>query len=107
MKESRYGGSQMSESKVFSAQAAIVGGNGAQGERVAAATAAEPLVWPKPPAQVRIRFVRNVATPADWKDGDKVVIVPSLKDPAVMKEKFPKGVKEIKPYLRTTPQPNL
>jgi thioredoxin-dependent peroxiredoxin len=48
----------------------------------------------------------SVATPVDWKDGQDVVIVPSLKDPAIMKEKFPKGWKEIKPYLRMTPQPN-
>jgi hypothetical protein len=34
------------------------------------------------------------------------VIVPSLKDPAEMKAKFPRGWKEIKPYLRITPQPN-
>ena len=48
----------------------------------------------------------SVATPGNWKDGDDVVIVPSLTDPAVMKQKFPKGWKEIKPYLRMTPQPN-
>ncbi len=48
----------------------------------------------------------SVATPANWKDGQDVVIVPSLKDPAVMKEKFPKGWTEIRPYLRITPQPN-
>jgi alkyl hydroperoxide reductase subunit AhpC len=48
----------------------------------------------------------SVATPANWKDGDVVVIVPSLKDPDVLKEKFPKGYKEIRPYLRLTPQPN-
>ena len=48
----------------------------------------------------------SVATPGNWKDGDEVVIVPSLKDPAEMKAKFPKGWKEIKPYLRITPQPN-
>ena len=48
----------------------------------------------------------SVATPVDWKDGQDVVIVPALKDPAVMKEKFPKGWKELKPYLRMTPQPN-
>jgi thioredoxin-dependent peroxiredoxin len=48
----------------------------------------------------------SVATPGNWKDGDDVVIVPSLTDPAVMKKKFPKGWKEIKPYLRMTPQPN-
>ncbi len=48
----------------------------------------------------------SVATPADWKDGDDCVIVPTLKDPDVLKEKFPKGYQEIKPYLRMTPQPN-
>lgn len=48
----------------------------------------------------------NVVTPADWKDGDDVIIPPSLKDPELLKEKFPKGYKEIKPYLRVTPQPN-
>ncbi|MGV0105510.1 peroxiredoxin [Nostoc sp. DSM 114160] len=48
----------------------------------------------------------SVATPADWKDGEDVVIVPSLKDPEVLKQKFPKGYEEIKPYLRMTPQPN-
>jgi alkyl hydroperoxide reductase subunit AhpC len=48
----------------------------------------------------------SVATPVDWKQGEDVVIVPSIKDPAVMKEKFPKGWKELKPYLRMTPQPD-
>ena len=48
----------------------------------------------------------SVATPANWKDGDDVVIVPSLQDPEVLKAKFPKGFKAVKPYLRLTPQPN-
>ncbi len=48
----------------------------------------------------------SVATPGDWKDGEDCVIVPSLTDPKIMKEKFPKGWREIKPYLRMTPQPN-
>jgi alkyl hydroperoxide reductase subunit AhpC len=48
----------------------------------------------------------QVATPADWKDGDECVIVPSLTDPDEMKKKFPKGWKALKPYLRMTPQPN-
>jgi alkyl hydroperoxide reductase subunit AhpC len=48
----------------------------------------------------------SVATPVDWKDGQDCVIVPSLKDPAVLKQKFPKGWKEVRPYLRLTPQPN-
>ena len=48
----------------------------------------------------------SVATPANWQDGDDVVIVPSIKDPEVIKEKFPKGHTELRPYLRMTPQPN-
>jgi len=48
----------------------------------------------------------SVATPGNWKDGEDVVIVPSLTDPKIMKEKFPKGWRELKPYLRMTPQPN-
>ena len=48
----------------------------------------------------------SVATPGNWKDGDDVVIVPSLKDEAVLKAKFPKGYKAVRPYLRLTPQPN-
>ena len=47
----------------------------------------------------------SVATPVDWKQGDDCVIVPSLTDPKVIKEKFPKGYRELKPYLRMTPQP--
>lgn len=48
----------------------------------------------------------QVATPANWKDGGDCVIVPSLQDKEVMKQKFPKGWTELKPYLRMTPQPN-
>ena len=48
----------------------------------------------------------SVATPANWKDGDDCVIVPSLQDPEVLKQKFPKGYKVVRPYLRMTPQPN-
>ncbi|MGZ3420650.1 MAG: peroxiredoxin [Polyangiales bacterium] len=48
----------------------------------------------------------SVATPANWKDGQDVVIVPSLQDPEVLKQKFPKGYNALKPYLRMTPQPN-
>ncbi|MCK0207288.1 peroxiredoxin [Starkeya koreensis] len=45
-----------------------------------------------------------VATPANWKDGDDVIIVPSVSDEAA-KEKFPGGWKTLKPYLRLVPQP--
>ncbi|RZL10598.1 MAG: peroxiredoxin [Rubrivivax sp.] len=48
----------------------------------------------------------SVATPGNWKDGDDVVIVPSLQDPDVIQQKFPKGYTAITPYLRLTPQPN-
>ena len=47
----------------------------------------------------------SVATPADWKDGQDVVIVPSVKDEDIP-GKFPKGHTRVKPYLRLTPQPN-
>ena len=47
----------------------------------------------------------QVATPADWKDGEDVIVVPSIKTEDIP-SKFPKGYTEIKPYLRTTPQPN-
>lgn len=48
----------------------------------------------------------KVATPANWKDGDDVVIVPSLQDPAELALRFPKGFTAPRPYLRITPQPN-
>jgi len=48
----------------------------------------------------------SVATPGNWKNGDDVVIVPSLQDPEQLKQKFPKGFKALRPYLRMTPQPN-
>jgi len=47
----------------------------------------------------------SVATPVDWKDGEDVIIVPAVSDEDA-KEKFPKGFTAVKPYLRTTPQPN-
>ncbi|MGK7946319.1 MAG: peroxiredoxin [Microcystaceae cyanobacterium] len=47
----------------------------------------------------------QVATPANWQDGDDCVVVPSISTEEA-KEKFPKGVTEVKPYLRMTPQPN-
>ncbi len=48
----------------------------------------------------------KVATPVNWQDGDEVVIVPSLQDPAELAQRFPKGYRAIRPYLRLTPQPN-
>ncbi|MGB3136552.1 MAG: peroxiredoxin [Nodosilinea sp.] len=47
----------------------------------------------------------SVATPVDWKDGDDVVVAPTIPTEEA-KQRFPKGVTEIKPYLRMTPQPN-
>ncbi len=47
----------------------------------------------------------SVATPANWKDGEDVIVVPSLSDEQA-RAKFPKGFRSVKPYLRITPQPN-
>lgn len=47
----------------------------------------------------------SVATPADWIEGQDVVISPAIKDEDIP-QKFPKGHRVIKPYLRYTPQPN-
>jgi thioredoxin-dependent peroxiredoxin len=47
----------------------------------------------------------SVATPANWQDGDDCIIVPAVSNEDA-KEKFPAGWKEVKPYLRITPQPN-
>lgn len=47
----------------------------------------------------------SVATPADWKDGEDVIVVPAVSTEAAL-EKFPKGLNIVKPYLRYTPQPN-
>lgn len=48
----------------------------------------------------------SVATPADWKNGEDVIITAAVSDEEIP-TKFPKGHKRIKPYLRTTPQPNI
>ena len=48
----------------------------------------------------------QVSTPADWQNGQDVIIAPAVSDEAA-KEKFPKGWDAKRPYLRLTPQPNL
>jgi alkyl hydroperoxide reductase subunit AhpC len=48
----------------------------------------------------------SVATPVNWKDGEDVIIVPSLTDPDAIRAKFPRGFRAVRPYLRITPQPN-
>ncbi len=53
---------------------------------------------------LQLTAYEQVATPADWKDGEDVVILPSVSDEEA-KTKFPKGFKVVKPYLRTTPPP--
>ncbi|MEM9324108.1 MAG: peroxiredoxin [Bacteroidota bacterium] len=55
---------------------------------------------------LQLTAYHKVATPANWKEGEDVVIVPAVANediPAL----FPKGHTEVKPYLRVTPQPNL
>ncbi len=48
----------------------------------------------------------KVATPGNWKQGDDVVIVPSLQDEEEIRQRFPGGYKAVRPYLRLTAQPN-
>jgi len=55
---------------------------------------------------VQLTAKYSVATPADWKNGEDCIIVPSVSDEDAQK-KFPKGFKRVKPYLRLTPQPNV
>ena len=47
----------------------------------------------------------SVSTPVNWKDGEDVIIAPAIDDEAA-KERFPKGFRKVKDYLRFTPQPN-
>ncbi len=54
---------------------------------------------------LQLTAYHSVATPADWKDGEDVVVIPAIKTEDIP-AKFPKGYTEVKPYLRMTPQPN-
>lgn len=54
---------------------------------------------------LQLTATHSVATPADWKQGEDVIITPAVKDDDIP-AKFPKGHTRIKPYLRTTPQPD-
>ncbi len=47
----------------------------------------------------------SVATPANWRQGEDVVILPSIQDPDVLQARFPQGYRAVTPYLRLTPQP--
>jgi len=55
---------------------------------------------------LQLTAYHSVATPADWENGQDVVILPSVTNDQA-DQKFPKGYTIIKPYLRLTPQPNL
>ncbi|MVN22502.1 peroxiredoxin [Mucilaginibacter arboris] len=54
---------------------------------------------------LQLTAYHSVATPADWKEGEDVVVLPAIKTEDIP-DKFPKGFTEVKPYLRMTPQPN-
>jgi alkyl hydroperoxide reductase subunit AhpC len=54
---------------------------------------------------LQLTDAHSVATPVNWKPGEDVIIAPSIQDPEVLKSKFPKGFRAVKPYLRYTPQP--
>lgn len=53
---------------------------------------------------LQLTATHSVATPANWKQGQDVIIVPSLSDEQA-RQKFPGGWKTLKPYLRVVPQP--
>ncbi|MGE5095144.1 MAG: peroxiredoxin [Betaproteobacteria bacterium] len=55
---------------------------------------------------LQLTDTHSVATPVNWKQGEDVIIAPSVQDPDVIRQKFPKGYKALKPYLRVTPQPD-
>lgn len=55
---------------------------------------------------LQLTAYHKVATPANWKNGDDCVILPSVPKEELAKD-FPKGYKEVKPYLKVTPQPNI
>ena len=55
---------------------------------------------------LQLTAYNRVATPVNWEQGEDCVILPSITNEVADKE-FPKGYKEIKPYLRMTPQPDL
>ena len=55
---------------------------------------------------LQLTVYHKVATPANWQSGDDCVILPSVAQEEIARL-FPKGYQEIKPYLKTTPQPNL
>jgi thioredoxin-dependent peroxiredoxin len=55
---------------------------------------------------LQLTTYHSVSTPADWKQGEEVIVVPAISTEEAMK-KFPKGVRVVKPYLRYTAQPNL
>jgi alkyl hydroperoxide reductase subunit AhpC len=54
---------------------------------------------------LQLSAAHAVSTPADWTDGDEVIISPAISDEDA-KTRFPKGFTTLKPYLRLTPQPN-
>ena len=60
-----------------------------------------------PAASTKPSRRHSVATPVNWKHGEDVIIVPSLKDEDVIRQKFPKGYRAVRPYLRYTPQPDV
>lgn len=54
---------------------------------------------------IQLTDSHKVATPANWEWGDDCVILPTLTDPEELKRRFPRGYRQLKPYLRLTPQP--
>ena len=58
-----------------------------------------------PEKELRLTITYPAATPANWRDGDDVIVLPAVSNEEA-DELFPKGYEVVRPYLRTTPQPN-
>ena len=54
---------------------------------------------------LQLAAAHSVSTPVNWNEGDDVIISPAVKDEKELAQRFPKGYKTLKPYLRVTPQP--
>lgn len=54
---------------------------------------------------MQLTDTNKVATPVNWQKGDECIILPSITDPEELKRLFPKGYRQVKPYLRYTPSP--
>jgi alkyl hydroperoxide reductase subunit AhpC len=55
---------------------------------------------------LQLSDAHGVATPGNWRDGDDVIIPLSIQGEEAIRQRFPKGYRAERPYLRYTPQPD-